>query len=125
MKAFTKSGGRLFRIAMLFIIVSTVAIGIMTWFTYRAMTDMKEIALTKVTEGERLPDVEGFYIRLIDNLKIGGVIGSLSGVLIALAARYGLRETAKNIGEGMSVRSSVSTQSGDSKTTVSEEISSK
>jgi hypothetical protein len=87
--------------------VSVLTIGIMAYFTHRAMEDVKEIALTKVTEGEKLPDVEGFYIQLVNNLKIGTVISSLAGVLVAVAARYGLRETAKSIGNGLSVRASM------------------
>lgn len=125
MEVFTKAGGRLFRIALFFTVVSIMAIGVMAYFTHRAMIDMREIALTKVVEGEQLPDVEGFYIQLVNNLKIGSVIGSLSAVLIAIAARYGLRETAKNIGEGMAVRSSVSLQTGEAKTTISEEVQAK
>lgn len=104
MTAFTRVGGRLLRIALLFTLVSLITIGVMAYFTHRAMVDMREIALTKVVEGEQLPDVEGFYIQLIANLKLGGVISALSGVLIAIIARYGLRETAKNIGNGMKAR---------------------
>ena len=91
---FAKSGGRLFRIAALFVVFAFVAILIMTYFTHRAMNEVKELLLA----GKDLP---GFYTQLIDNMKIGTVLTSLSGVLIAIAARYGLRESTKNIGEGM------------------------
>jgi hypothetical protein len=104
MEMFKKIGGRLLRIALLFVVVSVLTIGIMAYFTHRIMEDVKEIALTRVAEGEKLPDVEGFYIQLVNNLKIGTVISSLAGVLIAIVARYGLRETAKSIGDGMSNR---------------------
>ena len=125
MKMFTKAGGRLLRIALLFVAVSVLAMIIMTIFTARAMSDMKEIALTQTEEGEFATVPITFYTRLIDNMKLGTVIGSLSGVLIAITARYGLRETAKNIGDGMAVRSSLSTRTGDSQTTTSEEVEGK
>jgi len=104
MEIFTRTGGRLLRIALLFVMVSMLTIGIMAYFTHRAMEDVKEIALTRIAEGEKLPDVGGFYIQLVNNLKIGTVISSLAGVLVAIVARYGLRETAKNIGDGISSR---------------------
>lgn len=97
MEAFTKAGGRLFRITLLFMAIALIAIGIMTYFTARAMRDVKEIALT---DGKNFAEVQVFYTQLISNLKLGTVIASLSGVIIAVAARYGLRETAKNLGEG-------------------------
>ena len=97
MEAFAKAGGRLFRITLLFMIIALVTMGIMAYFTARAMKDVKEIALTG---GENFANVQVFYTQLIGNLKLGTVIASLSGVIIAVAARYGLRETAKNLGEG-------------------------
>lgn len=125
MEIFTRVGGRLLRIALLFVVVSILAMVIMTIFTAKAMSDMKEIALTQAEDGEFVEVPMTFYIQLIDNMKLGTVIGSLSGVLIAIIARYGLRETAKNIGEGMVARSSISTQTSDSKTTISEEVEGK
>lgn len=114
MEAFTKAGGRLFRITLLFMIIALVAMGIMAYFTARAMKDVKEIALTG---GKNFAEVQIFYTQLIGNLKFGTVIASLSGVIIAVAARYGLRETAKNLGEGgliprpkQSTRDSLSSQ---------------
>jgi hypothetical protein len=89
-------GGRLFRIAFLFSIICLLAMVIMVYFTHRCLVDMKDIAL-EATE-ERVDLVLPFYTKLIDNLKIGTVLGSLSAVLMAVAARYGLRETAQNIG---------------------------
>ena len=97
MEAFTKAGGRLFRITLLFMVIALIAMGIMTYFTARAMKDVKEIILE---DGANLLEVQAFYVQLIDNLKLGTVIASLSGVIIAVAARYGLRETAKSLGEG-------------------------
>lgn len=97
MEVFTKAGGRLFRITLLFMMIALIVIGIMTYFTARAMKDVKEIALTG--EGN-FAEVQVFYTQLIGNLKLGTVIASLSGVIIAVAARYGLRETAKSLGEG-------------------------
>lgn len=115
---FKQAGGRLFRIALLFTLVCVLAIGVMVYFTHRAMADMKEIALS----GDPLiPEVQSFYIQLIDNLKIGTVIGSLSGVLIAIAARYGFRETAQNIAQGLSARQPSGQQGGG----MSEEVEAK
>ena len=125
MKMFTKTGGRLLRIALLFVAVSVLAMVIMTIFTAKAMSDMKEIALTQAEDGEFTSVPVTFYTQLIDNMRLGAVIGPLSGVLIAIIARYGLRETAKSIGDGISIRSSMMTQSGDSKTTMSEEVEGK
>jgi len=125
MEIFTRVGGRLLRIALLFVVVSIFAMVIMTIFTAKAMSDMKEIALTQAEDGKFVEVPVTFYTQLIDNMRLGTVIGSLSGVLIAIIARYGLRETAKNIGDGMSIRSSMTTQSGDSKTTTSEEVEGK
>jgi len=98
---FKQSGGRLFHIATLFTGVSVITLVIMAVFTYIALQDVKEIATTIIHEGEKLPDMSMFYSQLIVNLKFGTVIGSLSGVLIAVAARYGFRETSDNIGKGM------------------------
>ena len=99
--AFARSGGRLFRIALIFFMISIMTIAVMSFFTYRAMDDMKELALQ---DGGIDLEIQMFYVRVIDNMKLGTVLGSLSGVLIAIAARYGLRETSRNIGEGLANR---------------------
>jgi len=125
MEAFKKTGGRLLRIALLFVAMSLLAMILMTVFTAKAMADMKEIALTQTEEGEFVTVPITFYTQLIDNMKLGTVMGSLAGVLIAIVARYGLRETAKSIGDGMAVRSTITTQTGNSETTVSDEVESK
>jgi len=111
MRAFTKAGGRLFKITLLFILIALIAISIMAYFTKTAMQDVKEIALT---DGADLREVQLFYTQLIDNLKIGKVIASVAGVIMAVAARYGLRETAKNWKSGTSKppEDSVSSQEG-------------
>jgi hypothetical protein len=127
MAAFNKAGGRLFRIALTFTIVSILVLGVMAYFTRKAMVDIKELALYSINleENQSMMDTQAFYSRLIENLKFGTVLGSLSGVLIAIAARYGLRETSKNIGDGMKSKSEVShsvDSDGSSKTEVSEEV---
>ncbi len=105
MNTFAKPGGRLLKIAALFVVVCVIAIGVMSYFTHRALSDMHEIALLITEEGETRVEVTTFYLQLIDNLKISTVIGSLSGLLIAIVARYGLRETSRNVSEGMVARS--------------------
>lgn len=104
MKAFGRPGGRLLKIAALFVIVCVLVIGIMTYLTHRALDDMREIGLLVLEEGQTRTDVTSFYLQLIDNLKISTVIGSLSGLLIAIVARYGLRETSRNVSDGMVAR---------------------
>jgi hypothetical protein len=100
---FKKSGGRLFRIAFIFTVVCIVAVIIDSYFISRAMKDLKELSLSP--EGLRaLPQAAAFYIRVIDTFNIGIIIGSLSNVLIVIAARYGLRETAQNIATGIAGR---------------------
>lgn len=106
MNAFKNTGGRLFRIALAFTILCGIALILMSIFTYRAMADMKELASMTDDAGESIQVPVTFYIQLIDNMKFGTVLASLSGVLIAIAARYGLRETSKNIGNGISSRAS-------------------
>ena len=103
MNAFAKPGGRLLKIAALFVIVCLIAIGVMAYFTHRAMVDMKEIA-ELIVDGETRASMTTFYSQLIDNLKISTVVGSLAGVLIAIVARYGIREGTRNIGNGMTAR---------------------
>ena len=107
MELFKSSGGRLFRIALIFVGVCILALGVMSYFTARAMRDMKEIATTKNEEGEFVEVPVQFYSQLIDNMKFGTVLSALSGVLIAVAARYGLRETAKSFSEGQVAKAQV------------------
>jgi len=108
MQAFRQSGGRLFRIAILFVVVSVIALGLMAYFTSRALSDMKYLAM------HDKPVPTEVYNRVMDNMKFDTVIGALSGVLIAIAARYGARETAQNIANGMAARNNpVGGQEGD------------
>jgi hypothetical protein len=104
MQAFSKPGGRLLKIAGLFVVVCVIAIGVMTYFTQRALADIKEIGMLVLEEGQTKTDVMPAYMQLIENMKISTVIGSLSGLLIAIVARYGLRETSRNVSNGMSAR---------------------
>jgi hypothetical protein len=100
MAIFSVPGGRLLRVVFLFTVVCVVAIVIMTLFINRAMDEVLQITLN----GNEVPV---FYTQLISYLQIDKVIQSLSGVLIAIVARYGLRESTKNIGSGMSAKSSI------------------
>ena len=69
----------------------------MGWFTHRAMRDMREIVMAD-------KEVPAFYTQLIDNMRPEAALGSLSAVIIAIAARYGSRETAKSYSEGQVAR---------------------
>ena len=104
MNTFSKPGGRLLKIAALFVIVCVLAIAVMSYFTQRALDDIKEIGMIVLEEGQTKTDVMPAYMQLIENLKISTVIGSLSGLLIAIVARYGLRETSRNVSSGMVAR---------------------
>jgi len=104
MALFKQSGGRLFRIALTFTLICIGVLVLMSFLTVQAMGDMKELAAMTDEEGRFMEVPVMFYSQLIDNMKFGTVLASLSGVLIAIAARYGLRETSKNIGAGMQAR---------------------
>lgn len=95
--AFKKAGGRLFRIVIVYIAIGLAAIVVMAIFTHRVMVDTKEIVLA----GQPVPEL---YSRIAENMKFGPVLSSISGVLIAVAARYGLRETAKSYSDGQAAR---------------------
>ena len=94
---FAKSGGRLFRIVTWFAGICIAAMVAMGIFTHRAMNDMHEIVMAD-------KEIPMFYTQLINNMKPEAALGSLSAVIIAIAARYGLRETAKSYSEGQAAR---------------------
>ncbi len=105
MKAFTQAGGRLFRIALIFTFVCIGVAVVQAFFLHRAMVVVEALA----REGIEVPM---FFERLITFLDLGKVVASLSAVLIAIAARYGARETARNISEGRVNKSRVSEEAG-------------
>lgn len=110
MGTFKQSGGRLFRIVLIFVAVSIITLGIMAYFTSKAMQDIKEITLTPIETETGVSHVQAptqFYTQLVDNMRFGTVLSALSGVLIAVAARYGLRETAKSYSEGQGAKSQI------------------
>lgn len=100
MKLFKTKSGRLFKIALIFTIFCMAVVTIQAVFIKMAMTQVYTIATMEVPEGVQRPEMPNFYQTLIPFLSFSSVITALSGVLIAIAARYGGREVMQQWAEG-------------------------
>lgn len=107
MKAFTNSGGRLFKIALIFTVFCVVVVALQATYLKLAMAQVYELATTPVAEGEVAIVIPSFYGSIIPFLSFAPIVQALSIVLVSIAARYGAREATKNISEGMKYKSTL------------------
>lgn len=100
MKAFSKEGGRLLKIGLIFALICVGVILIQSYFLREAMAQVYLITTMTLEEGTVRPQVPVFYSTIIPALSPDRIVTALSALLIAIAARYGAREATKNIAEG-------------------------
>jgi len=107
MVGFKLSGGRLFRIALIFTVFCIMVVSVQAIFIKQAMNQVYTITTMEIPKDEVRPDIPQFYSMLIPILNPSSIVTALSAVLISIAARYGAREVTANMADGKRYKSQV------------------